>query len=102
RLIPGPLPASLSVRCTPKGPASATQPGTLDHFLVERYFLYASRWGRLYRGQVHHTPYAVQAVDVLGLQDSLTDASGIRHPDTSPLAHYSRGVKVEVFPLERA
>lgn len=102
RLAPGPLPASLSARCAPKGPASTTEPGTLDHFLVERYVLYSARRGRLYRGQVHHAPYSVRAADVLSLQDSLTDASGIRHPDTPPLAHYSRGVEVEVFPLERA
>ena len=37
---PGPLPASYAIRATPIGPVQPAQPGTLEHFLVERYILY--------------------------------------------------------------
>jgi hypothetical protein len=99
RRWPGPTPATCAVRCIPRGPVALAQPGTLDEFLVERYFLYTTRRGRLYRGQVHHHPYPLQAADVTGLDESLLAAAGITRPDAPPLAHFARGVRVEVFPL---
>src|SRR5687768_15285824 len=33
------------------------RPGTLDHFLIERYALYAPRMHGLYRARVRHMPY---------------------------------------------
>jgi uncharacterized protein YqjF (DUF2071 family) len=76
-------------------------PGTLDHFLVERYLLYAAHRGRLYRGQVHHSPYPIQSADVTALDESLVSAAGLERPEQPPLAHFARGVRVEVFPLSR-
>src|SRR5262249_20353254 len=34
-------PAACAVRCTPTGTPAPARAGTVDHFLVERYFLYA-------------------------------------------------------------
>ena len=83
----------------PKGPIAPALAGTLEHFLAERYLLYAAHRGRLYRGQVHHTPYPLQAADVTALEESLLAAAGLPRPDVPPLAHFSQGVRVEVFPL---
>ncbi len=102
RRWPGLCPASSSIRCIPQGSIGSAAPGTLEHFLIERYFLYASRGDRLYRGQVHHTPYPFQSAEVLELQETLLPCAGIIHQDARPLAHYSEGVSVEVFALERA
>lgn len=99
RLRPGPRPASCAVRCVPKGPVAPAESGTLEHFLAERYLLYAAHRGRLFRGQVHHTPYPLQAADVTALDESLLAAAGILRPDVPPIAHFSQGVRVEVFPL---
>jgi uncharacterized protein YqjF (DUF2071 family) len=99
RLWPGPKPASCAVRCVPNGPAAPAEAGTLEHFLAERYLLYAAHRGRLVRGQVHHTPYRLQAADVTLLDESLLSAAGILRPGVPPIAHFSRGVRVEVFPL---
>jgi uncharacterized protein YqjF (DUF2071 family) len=78
----------------------ASTPGTLEHFLIERYYLHVWRRGRLQRGQVHHTPYPVQRARVLGLRDELIHAAGLPQPTTlPPLAHYARGVDVEIFGL---
>ena len=41
----------------PEGEPQAAAPGTLAHFLCERYFLYSWNGKRLLRGQVHHSPY---------------------------------------------
>ncbi len=101
RRWPGPTPATHAIRAIPRGPIATAAVGTLEHFLAERYLLYASRRGRLYRGQVHHEPYPLQCADVPSLEENLVAAAGISRPDEPPLAHYASGVRVEVFPLQR-
>ena len=100
RCRPEPRPASYLVRATPLGPIQPAQLGTLEHFLVERYLLYALDDGRLYRGQVHHHPYPLQSVDVLTLDESLLAAAGIARPGSAPLGHFARGVGVKVYALQ--
>lgn len=101
RRWPPPAPAPCAVRCRPHGTPAASTPDTLQHFLVERYFLYAHARGTLYRGQVHHAPYPVQPAEVEGLEESLLAAAGLPRPPEAPLALYSPGVDVEVFGLTR-
>ncbi len=100
RRWPRPLPADSAIRAVPRGPVAPAPVGTLDHFLIERYILYAHHRGRLYRGRVHHAPYPLQAADVLSLDENLIAAAGLERPDVPPLAHFAGGVDVEVFPLE--
>lgn len=82
-------------------PLGPSMPGTLQHFLVERYWLYAQGPRNLWKGQVHHTPYNVHAVDILEFDDQLVPATV--GPLRTPLAHavYSPGVDVEVHPLQQ-
>ncbi len=76
------------------------RPGTLEHFLVERYLLYASRRGKLWQGQVHHRPYPLHSARLLKLEQGLLAANHL--PVTEEPCHvlYSPGVKVEVFDLK--
>lgn len=76
-----------------------SQPGTLEHFLLERYHLYALQDGRLRRGTVHHTPYPAHRATVLEVHDELMAAAGLPAPTGAPLAHFAPGVDVEVFAL---
>jgi len=88
----------LAVRYEIGEPLGASRPGTLQHFLVERYFLHLERWGRLWSVQVHHAPYPVQRARVLDLRDELIAATGLPEPaGLPPLVHYSPGVDVEIF-----
>lgn len=96
-----PSPASYLIRAEARDGVGAATPGTLEHFLVERYLLYAESQGRIYRGQVHHSPYPVQAAKLITLDESLLAAAGIRRPEQPPLAHASSGVDVNVYALER-
>ena len=100
RRWPGPLPASYAIRAIPTGPAQPAQPDTLEHFLTERYILYAIANNRLFRGQVHHSPYPLQSADVLSIDETLLAAAGIDRPETPPLAHFARGVDVRVYALQ--
>lgn len=48
-------------RYGPTGPVYAATPGTLEHWLTERYCLYAvDGAGRVYRGEIHHQPWPLQ------------------------------------------
>ena len=44
----------------PRGPVAAAEPGTLEHFLAERYCLYTLDDGRLRRAEIHHPPWPLQ------------------------------------------
>jgi hypothetical protein len=103
RLWPKPLPAHFSARYAPSGEAFHAVAGTTEHFLAERYILFAQQSdGRLVRGRVHHTPYPLQAVNLLDWRESLLAASGLVRPSGEPLAHYAAEVSVEIFGLEDA
>lgn len=89
-------------RWTPRGDAKPSQPGTLDFFLIERYWLFArSSRGILKRGKVDHAPYGVCEADlevfdtrpVNGPLDGLLSGSPV-HVCHSP------GVDTRVFSLE--
>lgn len=86
--------------CRPRGEPRAATPGTLEHFLAERYILYArKRDGTLRRGQVHHAPYPLQTAELADHDESLLAAAGIERPTGAPLVHFASGVDVEIFAL---
>lgn len=76
-------------------------PGTLDHFLIERYILYAHDGTRLYQGRVHHRPYPLRGATITLLDETLLGACRVLRPPSPPLVHYSPGVDVEIFGLKR-
>lgn len=86
----------------PDGDGTA-EPGSLEHFLAERYVLYTKTpKGHLLRGRVHHVPYPLRNATCEHLDDTLVAAAGIdvaaRPPDH---ILFSEGVDVRVFSLER-
>ncbi len=64
RLWPAPVPASYLIRGEASGPAEPARPGTLEHFLAERYILYSQGQDQLFQGRVHHRPYPLQPARV--------------------------------------
>jgi hypothetical protein len=100
----GTLPANAHVRYKPmEGPVMHATPGTIEHFLLERYILYTQDdERRLYRARVHHQSYPAQRVELTApVEETLVWAAGIRRPDHIELSHYAREVNVKVYPLER-
>ena len=99
----GTLPANAHLRYRPiEGSFAPASPGTLEHFLVERYILYSQDEQRqLHRARVHHQPYPVQRAEVLALEETLVWAAGIRRAEGVDLRHYAREVNVKVYPLEK-
>lgn len=81
------------------GPAvGVATPGTLDHFLVERYVLFAQRRGRILRARVRHQPYPLCQATVASISETLFAAAGLPAlPTPAPLVHFSPGVDVDIF-----
>jgi uncharacterized protein len=99
----GPMPANAHVRYAPAdGVTGAAPAGTLEHFLMERYILYAEDDDhQLHRARVHHAPYPIQRAELLELQETMVWAAGVRRPDSVPLRHYVREVNVKVYPPQK-
>jgi uncharacterized protein YqjF (DUF2071 family) len=98
----GPKPANCRARYQPmEGVVGAASPGTIEHFLIERYVLYATDSDhRLYRARVHHQPYPMQRAEILELEETMIWATGIKRSEAIPLRHYASEVNVKVYPLK--
>jgi uncharacterized protein len=67
------------------------QPGTLAHFLTERYCLYSAASKELiYRGEIHHPPWLLQEAEAQITNNSMAEAAGLRLPAELPLLHFAR------------
>jgi uncharacterized protein YqjF (DUF2071 family) len=82
----------------PTAPVFNAQPATLEHFLAERYCLYAEDRGRLYRADIHHRPWPLQpaeaAIDLNTMPPDWLRLEG------DPLLHYSARQDVVIWPLD--
>lgn len=76
------------------GPVDApreARPGTLEHFLTERYCLYAQNpAGELKRLEIHHAPWPLQRASAVFRVNAVAEPQGVRLPDVAPLLHFSR------------
>lgn len=95
-------PAALRATYEPAGPANVPEPGTLEHFLTERYCLYThDRRGRLCRADIHHPPWSLRPARAELAENTMTAPLGIRLPDTEPLVHVAGRQDVLIWPLRR-
>jgi uncharacterized protein len=93
-------PAALRAVYAPTGEARPPAPGTLEHFLTERYCLYTTdRRGRLRRADIHHAPWPLQPARARLRENTMTEPVGIRLPDHEPLLHYAARQDVLIWPL---
>jgi uncharacterized protein YqjF (DUF2071 family) len=85
-----------------------SRPGTLEHFLTERYCLYsagaterASGSGRVRRGDIHHRLWPLQGAEIEVEELEMTAQIGLALPDTEPTVHYARRLDVAAWPPKR-
>ncbi|HEX7090617.1 MAG TPA: DUF2071 domain-containing protein [Longimicrobiales bacterium] len=87
--------AGFRARYRPTGPAFAAVPGTLEHFLTERYCLFTVlRSRRVLRVDIDHAPWPLQPAQAEIETNTMAAASGIALPDRPPLLHFARRVDV--------
>ena len=94
--------AILHAKYRPMDKKFLARPGTLEHFLTERYCLYAaSARQRIYRGEIHHPPWPLQLAEAEFGQNTMADAAGVALPRQRPLLLFSRRQDVIVWPPRR-
>lgn len=81
-------------------PLPPSVPGSLEHFLTERYRFFSGLGGGLWAGEVDHAPYRLRRLDVTELESSHPSALGL---PIASAAHscYAERVDSAFFPLER-
>lgn len=90
-----------SARYKPNSEPYESNPGTLEHWLTERYCLYAqSPAGQLYRAEVHHRPWPLQGADAEITRNDLLVPHGIELSGPPTLVHFSRQIDVVVWSPE--
>ncbi len=94
--------AVLTGRYRPAGEPFSPQPGTLQHFLTERYCLYAAdRRGQLIRGEIHHPPWPLQIAEAKLERNTMADSLRVELRSHSPLLHFARRQDVLVWAPRR-
>jgi uncharacterized protein YqjF (DUF2071 family) len=100
---PDAIPALFQAEYHPVGESRQAPPGSLEHFLCERYCLYTTDdEGTPLRAEIQHPPWQLQRAEARIEQNSMTLPWQIRLPDSLPLLHYARLQNVVIWPLRRA
>jgi uncharacterized protein len=91
-------PAVFRGRYRPAGAVSHSAPGSLDHWLTERYCLYAvDRNQRVYRAEIHHLPWPLQPAQLDIDANSMAIAAGITLPNEPPRLSFAGRIDVAVW-----
>ena len=85
----------------PTGPVYPAAPDSLEQWLIERYCLYSvDGRGRVYRGEIHHTPWPLQPAEAEFERNWVAQAHGIFLPDTEPLLQFAKRLDVLTWRVE--
>jgi len=86
----------------PISPIYAAVPGTLEHFLTERYCLYAqSPNGVIRRTEIHHGPWPLQRAEVEVTANTVSAAGGLAVSGPPALLHFSRRIDMVLWRPKR-
>lgn len=83
---------------TASTPAS---PGTLTHWLIERYRLWTTRGRALYQGDIHHKMWNLSPAAAKIKTQTLTDFLPDKFLKQAPLLHYSPVQRALIWPLRK-
>lgn len=102
RLDPDAGVAEFRARYRPVGEVQRSTPGSLEHWLTERYCLYAADpIGGLWRGDIHHEPWPLQAAEAEVDVNTMTRPLGFELPRAAPLFHFARRLDVVAWRNQR-
>ncbi len=94
--------AELIASYRPTSPPYLAQAGSLEHWLTERYCLYArAPDGSLWRNDVHHHAWPLQAAQASIEKNTMLEWHGIVVNQPPPLLHFARRLDVVVWNAER-
>jgi uncharacterized protein YqjF (DUF2071 family) len=88
-------PAQFAATYEPIGAVEQARPGTLEHFLTERYCLYAmTRSGEPRRLDIHHPQWPLQPATAHIVVNTMATAAGLTLPASAPLLHFAKRMDV--------
>jgi len=100
RLNAGASPAEFRARYRPTGDVYRAEPGSLEHFLTERYSLFVLRAALLFRLDIEHAPWPLQPATADVELNTMAESAGIQLPAEKPHVCFSRQLDVEAhFPV---
>jgi uncharacterized protein YqjF (DUF2071 family) len=92
--------ANFEASYRPTGATYHAAPGTLDHWLTERYRLYAAfKSQKVVYGDIHHRQWPLQAAEADIRTNTMTQPIGVKLPDTRPICHFARYQEVVAWPI---
>jgi uncharacterized protein YqjF (DUF2071 family) len=89
-----------AARYRPCGDAEPAAPDSLEHFLAERYCLYAANRDTLYRAEIHHPPWPLQPAHAV-ITENASTPHGVELGDGDPLLHYAERQDVLLWSADR-
>jgi uncharacterized protein len=92
-------PARLEARYRPRGETYHAVPGSLDHWLTERYCLYTLAGNTVMRGEIHHPPWPLQAAGAEIAHNTMAEPVGVRL-EGDPRLHFAARQDVALWPIE--
>jgi uncharacterized protein YqjF (DUF2071 family) len=94
--------ATFRGRYRPTGQPGRSRPGSLDHWLTERYCLYAvDRKGAVSRTEIHHAPWPLQTGEAELHANTMARAAGIELPPIAPYVNFARRLDVVAWMPQR-
>lgn len=95
RIHPGIPGGELDVSYGPSGVPTRAAPGSLEHWLVERYRLYAFRGaGSLRSAEIAHAPWPLQPAGASFRRNTVADAQGLGLDGAPELLHFAARLDV--------
>jgi uncharacterized protein YqjF (DUF2071 family) len=93
----GAPPADFDATYAPCGEPFTAQPRSLDHFLTERYCLYAaSPQGHTFRGEIAHVPWPLQPARLELRVNRMVEPLGFSLPTAVPAEHVRFAERLDV------
>jgi len=90
--------AVFSARYRGEGDVLPAEPGSLEHFLTERYCLYSGQSSGLGRVEIHHLPWSLQRGEA---EVELNTVAPVALPDEPPLVHVASRLDAVVWAPDR-
>ena len=84
----------------PSGPVQKAEPGSLTHFLTERYRLYASDGNTISFADIHHVQWPLQPGEVEIERNDMLAANRLSAAG-APMVHVANRLDVVIWPLKK-